>query len=320
MYYCYLRAKRNELLAIRDCAEKIKSANISIILEPVRNNPQELVTCFNSILDSNNSKKLIYILNPIVGHLSNNHFDIIEQANKIIKQFSNITLGIIVDQRTDYSQVEYWMKLFSENNFSLIHFGEMPDYNDTINRINDTPRIISNIFYHGRVSDNYINLFTAHKILLEDCFNRLNRNYDYQHNIVEFFSDRHLNYQTYGFQGFANFSTIGDYYAEGGSQPYTTAFHLTFNSTTNSVINIQHCLSAPRTYREPISILNEELLEDIYNMINQNPSLLTWSSACTELVQYYKSNNYSYSLGTLKRLSVRHHFELMAYLKDIGTY
>jgi len=55
-------------------------------------------------------------------------------------------------------------------------------------------------------------------------------------------------------------------------------------------------------------------------MINQNPSLLTWSSACTELVQYYKSNNYSYSLGTLKRLSVRHHFELMAYLKDIGTY
>ena len=145
MYYCYLRAKRNELLAIRDCAEKIKSANISIILEPVRKNPQELVTCFNSILDSNNSKNLIYILNPIVGHLSNNQFDIIEQANKIIKQFSNITLGIIVDQRTDYSQVEYWMKLFSENNFSLIHFGEIPDYNDTINRINDIPRIISNI-------------------------------------------------------------------------------------------------------------------------------------------------------------------------------
>ena len=96
--------------------------------------------------------------------------------------------------------------------------------------------------------------------------------------------------------------TIGDYYARKGRrvnlilQPSTLAF----NSTTNSVINIQHCLSDPRTYREPISILNEELLEDIYNMINQNPSLLTWSSACTELVQYYKSNNYSYSLGTLK--------------------
>ena len=28
---------------IRDCAEKIKSANISIILEPVRKNPQELL-------------------------------------------------------------------------------------------------------------------------------------------------------------------------------------------------------------------------------------------------------------------------------------
>lgn len=316
MYYCYLRAKRNELLAIRDCAEKIKSANISIILEPVRKNLTELITCFNSILDSDDSSNLVYILNPIVGDLSNNQFDIIEQANQITKQFHNITLGIIVDQRTDYSQVEYWISLFPGNSFVLIHFGEIPNPNT----INNIPQIISNIFYSGHVSDNYISLFTKDKILLEDCFNRLNRNYDYQHSMVEFFSDRHLNYRNYGFQGFANFSTIGDYYAEGGTQPYTTAFHLTFNNEQNAVINIRHCLSDPRTYREPISILNEELLEDIYNMINQNSSLLAWSSACNELVQYHNLNNYSYSLGTLKRLSVRHHFELMAHQKDIGIY
>ena len=316
MYYCYLRAKRNELLAIRDSARKIQNSQISIILEPVRLNTTELLTCVNEIINDDYRGNLIYILNPTIGDLANNNQLIIQQASRLAEEQPSIIFGIIITNGTDITEIEYWRNIFPNSRFVLIHNGEL---NINANIINNMPHIIGNIFYRNRVSDLYINQFIQNRVILEDCFNRLNRNVDYRYNIIELFSDRHLNFTQQGMQGFANFSTIGDYYADRGSQPYTTVFHLTFPKQ-QGVIWIQHCLSDPREYKEETSIQNEELLEDIYTTIMNRQDILQWSTACQELVRYYDSANYSFSLGTLKRLSIRHHFELMDYLKTQGIY
>jgi hypothetical protein len=317
MYYCYLRAKRNELLAIRDSAGKIQNSQISIILEPVRPNITELLTCVNEIINDDYRGNLIYILNPTIGDLANNNQLVIQQASRLVEEQPSIIFGIIVTNGTDITEIEYWRNIFPNSRFVLIHKGELNINYASI--INNMPYIIENIFYSNRVSSLYVNKFIKNKVILEDCFNRLNRNADYQHNIIEFFSDRHLNFTQHGLQGFANFSTIGDYYADGGAQPYTTAFHLTFPDQ-QGVILIQHCLSDPREYREETSIQKEELLEDIYTTIMNRQDILRWSTACQDLVRYYDSAHYSFSLGTLKRLSIRHHFELMDYLKTQGIY
>lgn len=316
MYYCYLRAKRNELLAIRDSAEKIKRSHISLILEPVRHNITELLTCFSAVRNDAYRDNLIYILNPTIGDLTNNNQIIIQQASRLIEENPFLIFGIVVSSGTDVTEINYWMNIFPTTRFVLIHTGEL---NIDFNSINGMSQIIKNIFYYGKVSSLYTNSFTHDRIILEDCFNRLTRNFDYQHNIREFFSDRHLNYTQQGMQGFANFSTIGDYYADSGSQPYTTAFHLTFPDQHRRIL-IQHCLSDSREYREETVIQKEELLEDIHATIMNSPEILEWSTACMELIEYYNSAKYSFSLGTLKRLSIRHHFELMDYLKRLNIY
>ncbi len=315
MYYCFLRGKRNELLAIRDSATKIQQSGTNIILEPVNDNFNEILTALNTVDSANN---FILLANPKVGNLVNNTNILIQRISTIIETHPSMIIGLNVDSGYDFTQIQYWLNQFPNSNFALVHWGEVPF---SANLINTQPKIIKNIFLNGNVSQQYIGQFITDKILLEDNFNRLNRNYDYQNNRFEFFSDSHLFFNQYGFQGFGNFSTVGDYFASGGSQPYTMAFHLTNNDPTrNNSIFIHHCLSDPRIIREDLSILKEELLEDIHTVIQNNVSILNWSQACLELENMYTNSMYAYSLGTLKRLSIRHHFELMHYLKSIGTY
>ncbi|MBI0133284.1 MULTISPECIES: sce7725 family protein [Snodgrassella] len=313
MYYCFLRSKRFELLSIRKSADKINESNISIILEPVKNSFNEIQKTLSKI----NPNNFIFIINPKVGDLKNNDEQLIQLTKNLIESNSSLIVGLNVDHSYNFLQIQNWLNMFNQSKFVLIHSGEIRF--DT-KLINQQEQIIKHIFYKDSVEDYYINQFSKDKILLEDNFKRLKRNYDYQENRIEFFSDAHLNYKSNGYQGFGNFSTIGNHFSQNGGQAYTSAFHLTFNHTDRNDILIEHCLSKPRTYHENIGVLNEELLEDIHSVIQNNIGLLTWSSACQELEDMYQKKNFSYHLGTLKSLSIQHHFELMHLLKIKGVY
>lgn len=314
MYYSFLRGKRNELLAIRDSSDKINQSNISIILEPVKDNFNEITTALRTV----NPCNFIFIINPKVGDLVNNTNILIERTRMLIEANPSLIIGLNIDSRFDFSQIQYWLNEFSQSKFVLIHLGELLFASEFINQ---QERIIKHVFLSRSVSDRYINQFSKDKILLEDSFKRLERNYDYQDKRIEFFSDTHLTFKTNGFQGFGNFSTVGNHYANSGAKPKTMAFHLTFNDMTrHNIILIEHCLSDPRTHQEDISLLREELLQNIHSVIQNNTTLLNWSSACQELESMYQNNNFAYSLGTLKRLSIRHHFELMHVLKSNHIY
>lgn len=72
MYHCYLRGRKNELLAIRDAISKIQQANITPIIEPISQNPNDLASCVRVAKD--NGVNLIVITNPQVqdGAITNN--------------------------------------------------------------------------------------------------------------------------------------------------------------------------------------------------------------------------------------------------------
>lgn len=294
MYYCFLRSKRFELLSIRKSADKINESNISIILEPVKNSFNEIQKTLSKI----NPNNFIFIINPKVGDLKNNDEQLIQLTKNLIESNSSLIVGLNVDHSYNFLQIQNWLNMFNQSKFVLIHSGEIRF--DT-KLINQQEQIIKHIFYKDSVEDYYINQFSKDKILLEDNFKRLKRNYDYQENRIEFFSDAHLNYKSNGYQGFGNFSTIGNHFSQNGGQAYTSAFHLTFNHTDRNDILIEHCLSKPRTYHENIGVLNEELLEDIHSVIQNNIGLLTWSSACQELEDMYQKKKFFISFRYFKK-------------------
>jgi len=313
MYYCFLRGKQFELLSIQKSADKINESNISIILEPVKNSFNEIQKTLSKI----NPNNFIFIINPKVGDLKNDLKQLIQLTKNLIESNSSLILGLNVDHSFNFSHIQNWLDMFSQSKFVLIHSGEI-EFDTKL--INQKEKIIKNIFFKKKVRDHYIKQFSKDKILLEDNFKRSKRNYDYQKNPIEFFSDTHLTYKSKGYQGFGNFSTIGNHFSQnGGRGAINLAFHLTFNHTDNDIF-IKHCLSKPREEKEDIGMLKEELLEDIHSVIQNNIELLTWSSACQELEDMYQKKKFSYHLGALKRLSLQHHFELMHLLKIKGVY
>lgn len=315
MYHCYLRGKQNELLAVRESISKIVEANMTIIVEPVKQNDRDLLACVKCIKENN--ANFILIINPCVaeGELTGNEAAMDGIMERVLEEYPDIMLGLIVNQMTSLSQLNYFLKKYPQNNFTLIHTGELPINLKDIN-VND---IAKNIFLDQAVSQSYINAFgDIPKVVIKDNFNKQPKNANYRLNLQELF----LNLQetmsvckTYNYIGFGDFSIIGDNYSTTGSQPVTVAIHLTYDGYVNGQTNIyiQHFLSEDRVSREQVSLLIDEAFEDILSFVKQRQDILQWSSVCQAIVKKAQGSD-STSLGYLKKLSIKHHFELMHHL------
>lgn len=317
MYHCYLRGKQNELLAVREAIAKIVEAKMTIIVEPVKQNERDLLACVECI--KKNNADFILIVNPCVvdGELTGNEAAMDLLMKKVIEKHPNISLGIIVNQMTSVDQLEYFFKKYPKNQFTLVHSGELRiEQNFLLNR-----NISKNIFFSQFVSLAYIKQFDRRStVIIKDGFEKKNKNADYRLNLNELFLDLQdiiSECNQNDFKGFGDFSIVGDNYSITGSQPVTVAIHLTYNASINNETNIyiHHFLSEDRVSREETHVLIEEAFKDVLNFIKTHPdiNILEWSEACREIKEMYKSSK-STSLGYLKKLSIKHHFELMHHL------
>lgn len=320
MYHCFLRAKQYELLAIKDSISKIKEADITPIIEPVKKNPRDLLSCVKCVKE--NQTNFVLIVNPSVtgGELTNNSYDTDRLIETVLAEYPNIDLGFIVNQYTTTQQIENALNNYSANKFSLIHFGELHNTQNITESLS-SGQIVKNIFIDETVSNNYINKFASlPKILIRDGFRKLNRNADYRSNLEEYFSDLHQNYTTLGFDGFGDFSIVGDNYSDGGGQAVTAAIHLTYSLINDSnTIYIQHFLSEDRPYAEDLQVIIEEAFSDAAEFLQQRQDILYWSTSCQEIIQKYTDHDRT-NLAYIKKLSIKHHFELMHFLKMICAY
>ena len=125
----------------------------------------------------------------------------------------------------------------------------------------------------------------------------------------EYFSENQLIYLDDDWSGFSDFSIVGDNYTESGFSPKVVAIHMVYFSDDN-ILRIHHFLSQ-----------NDESIENIPGKFNE---------ALTELLSFSyftQENNKSFALlqfeelkkqekfpglGTVKKLSVMHHLELMS--------
>ncbi|MCO7263695.1 MULTISPECIES: sce7725 family protein [Pectobacteriaceae] len=314
MYYCYLRGKQYELLAVRASLSKIVQKNMAVIVEPVRESTRDLYSCLRDACNQN--ARVILIINPKCGEIKNNHRALEELIQGSIDINPNVELGFIVDDNTGANQLAAFFNSYSQFSKSIIHFGSYSNPSQLLNLQLSDPLFLNNVFIDGGCSSHYISSFgQANKVLIRDGLRRTSTNAGYANNIIEFFSDLHANYVSLGFQGFGDFSIVGDHFSEGGGQAVTAAIHITYDNLIVPDISIHHFLSDPRTTYEDVAILIDEALEKLDGFIkNTRPDILAWSTSCNELISIYNTPNNNTNLAYIKKLSIKHHFELMHHI------
>ncbi|HGY5110511.1 sce7725 family protein [Citrobacter sp. C348] len=311
MYYCYLRAKQYELLAVRSCLTKIVQKNMVAIIEPVRESDRDLYSCLRDARDNN--ARVILIVNPKCGELEGNERASETLINGAIEINPQIELGYIVDDTTSSSQLTSFFYIYQSQKKSIIHNGRYANTQQLLQLESSDNLFKDNIFIDGTCSAIYISNFNStSKVLIRDGLNRTQTNAGYANNIIEFFSDLHLNYRQLGFNGFGDFSIVGNHFAEGGGQAITAVIHITYENIDRTEIQVHHFLSDPRVVVEDVAILIDEALEKLDAFLSsQRPDILNWSTACRELVDIYNTPGGRTNLAYIKKMSIKHHFELM---------
>lgn len=306
MYFPYLRCKQFELLAIREVAHIIGPKGlISPVLEPVKKSTSSFERALDSLVQNNVNFNII--INPVHGEFVSNPSGIIEVLNQKLAAYTNFQFGIIINQ---FTNLEFITDLLQDIEFdrplTLIHNSRVND----IEALADwcTNRVIKfNLHGENFPVRRYRGIITSDtKVLLEDKFIPQVKNADYLNTPDEFFSDDHLYFEDDGFVGFGDYLTIGDDYAESGWLPYAIAVHLTY-SKENNEIWIRHFVSDSNSDTTDIAGKFGEALEKLIEFIDDNN---IDTLAADEFRDLHNTGHYP-GLGTLKKLSIKNHIELV---------
>ena len=119
-----------------------------------------------------------------------------------------------------------------------------------------------------------------------------------------------------GFVGFSDYSVVGNEYLEAGFAPYAVAIHIVYFANNGSL-----------RVRPFVSDSNEDITNPALKFYQAVSKLAEWYNAdphpvqLTEglkiFLQHYEQQSYP-GLGTVKKLSLMHHLELMGrYLSEV---
>lgn len=305
MYFPYLRGRQNELLAIRDLlANSRLSINVLPIIEPVKMTPT-LTSTLN--LFSSKNRELIFIRNPKVGNIS---VDLQkkdeEKKDALVKAISckNILPAILID-----SQVNKLLQAMKTKGFE-------PNDIVAICTQKDNAQFFEDVFAK-EAKYNIIPYKPAFRkirnnpILIDDKFNKQDRNTDYAINDDEFFSDDHLYCYEDGYKGFSDYSIVGDEYKESGFAPYAVAIHIVYHSKDNS-LRVKHFVSDTN---DDISDPANKFYEAVSKLVVWNKQMRLNTLGINLFEEMHANGSYP-GLGVVKKLSIMHHLELVGNFLD----
>lgn len=305
MYFPYLRGRQYELIALRELVEKnVLSSKIIPIIEPVKLSSTLIKTIE---VYKNYYKPLGIITNPEVGGFRNDYLD--EKNAKLKESFKSIL--------SDNDGILY---------FNILRSGGTPErfiekHANNMGIIccnKDSISIYESFFSDREVKYSLIpdegglrRRIRKNRVLFEDRFNRQERNNDYIYNEDEPFSEDHLYYSEDGFVGFADYSVIGDDYKETGFAPYAVAIHIVYYDNDKS-LRIRHFVSDSN---DDINDPAGKLQEALSKLVSWNEEKRLDTVAMKEFEDLYRREAYP-GLGTVKKLSIMHHIELIGRYLD----
>ena len=294
MYFPYLRGKQFEFLAVRELAQngllyKNNSVNVIPIFEPVKNN----FSYFDEFITSN----IIFgiVVNPKVVKVD---YDLIQNYILTNESYKNNFFVCILIESNNENEVLNYKSIYKNFNKIYIH--------KKYNHILANNLLVFNDGIYNLVSTSIGNIYNIlnNKVMLEDSFEKLDRNADYP--AESYFNNYYLTYKQLGYIGISDYLTIGDTYSETGGTPIAVAIHL--STEQNNAIYIKHFVSDNIVGRGDVSVKFTQAVGKLVNFVIQNN--ITHTEGIKEFLNWANTNHFP-NLGPVKKASMKHHIELL---------
>jgi len=310
MYFPYVRGRQYELLALRElAANNLLGSKVIPIVEPVKLSPTLTKTMAEYVRVNH---PISVIRNPAVGSFMKDLKDA-EDGTKEgtykkdfhVQYDESIIIKAIIMQKNAQSLLNHWSK-------SNVDKAEML----VINIDREYSDLYENEF--GSTSPRYALIpdesafrrkIRRNRVLLDDKFEKQNRNADYGKEEDEFFSDDHLYFSDDGFEGFSDYSVVGNEFLEAGFAPYAVAIHIVYFASDSS-LRVRHFVSDSN---EDITNPAKKFYEAVSKLAawyQTNPAPVEITLGLQTLLEHYDNQTYP-GLGSVKKLSLMHHLELM---------
>lgn len=308
MYFPYLRGRQFELIGLRELVnQSLISDEIIPIIEPVK-----FSSTFIKTLEVFSEKEhpIGVILNPKIGNFLAEFEDDSNNRNRLLNLLENENL--IKSFLVNRNLKEEFLTTIEDDNFILINknkddFKYYIDFKKTFTK----PKYM--FIPDDRIIKRRLNTNT---ILLNDNFNKLARNADYDEFKDELFSCDHLYYSTEGYKGFSDYSIVGDSFSKSGFAPYAVTLHIVYfakNDFEELELRVHHFVSdSNNDITNPAGKFNEalcKLMEWIEEQTLSN-NYFKITQGLKQFISCYENQNYP-GLGTVKKMSIMHHIELI---------
>lgn len=306
MYFPILRGKQYELQAVEELSDLIKKhENVCPIIEPMNYNSLSK----RILLELDNSETpFVLILNPSVGNLAGCMSDIEEQIISKLSSYNTTVLGLIVDDETQYNEIEEILQTFDEFQFAIYHIKDVNCTDKLLELSYAEKRIKYHFFYKHDTSKAYRKKFSDFKrVIIEDTYTSAKRNADYP--TQNEFSNIVYKYKKNYF-GFGDFQTIGGAYSNSGGPAHAVALHLTDEDDEDNEINIVHFISDDKEGNYNVQGKYFQALRKLCSFVEEKrgePFTLGEIGFATNL----KEGEF-HGLGFPKKLSIMHHIHLMS--------
>ncbi|RHW38154.1 hypothetical protein D1B31_15385 [Neobacillus notoginsengisoli] len=309
MYFPYLRGRQYELLALRELAQNdLIGSKVTPIIEPVKPSATLTKTIIEYV---HKNKEIAFITNPLVGNFSADFNALKEEKvrDSLISSLrkENVIVSHILNQNSCF-QIP---RLLFEQGFSnekLLLICEDKDYINYFFEFfqEEVPRyclIPEESTFRRKIKHN--------KVLVADRFTKQERNADYSSIDESPFSEDHLYFKEDGFIGFSDYSIVGKRYFESGFAPYAVAIHIVFLAEDNS-LRIKHFVSDSNDdFNDPAG----KFYEAVKKLAEWQEEMKLDTFGISEFLRHFKNGTYP-GLGTVKKLSIMHHIELVSKFLD----
>jgi hypothetical protein len=307
MYFPYLRGKQFELLALRELCPLMSQRfdKISPIIEPVKSTTG-LINCVVDLRKHNINFNVI--INPTVGDMKGKTSEILKTVSHKLTGYDNYQIAIIVSQSVDYIGL---LRQINEVElrgckFTFIHNEVKDNIREIQQQYAETGPVINNVINFKRTGRRYHREFDQPtRVSLDDYFGSLPKNADYL-NQDSYFNDDYKFYLEEGYRGFGDFLTIGDIYLDKRGLPWAVVIHISYADEMGR-IRVKHF----------VSDTNDDATNVAGKFAEANRKLVEWcdereiNTIAVNRFRLLNETDHYPGLGTIKKLSIMNHIELM---------
>ncbi len=304
-YYPYFRAKTYDVKAVINAASTLaNNGKIVPIFEPVSDPSTTLVKHASSFGKAGLSVALV--LNPQVGALIGSGAKTLKMLSDMRAAGATVIPAFAVAAGTQVGALQAFQVQFPAGAI-YVHLGVPASNVATLLKAASG----THVFMSNATSSAYQAGFSkSSRILLRDGFQAQVKNAAYPPQ--SFFCDLHHTHTQLGYNGFGDFATVGYKFTTSGGPAYAVAIHITEDFQAQGIFCNHFLSTSNQTPTDPAGKFGEAVAA-LARYCAQHPGKLDFSQGCKELLQHHTAGTFP-GLGSVKRMAVQHHLELMSTL------